>query len=252
MMLRLVRAEFLKLRSTQVWFWLLLASIAITVLGTVGQIAGSNGDLDLQSHVRDVFTSASSAYIALFVLGVLAVTTEYRYQTITPTVLATPSRWAIVSAKAITYLIAGVAYAVVCLAVEFAIAVPWLSARNITAPLGDQVGAIAAVFGVVTLMSLVGLGAGALMKNQIVAVSVGLVVLLVVENLVLVIPKVRHIWSYLPGGAINAMTTSSRSSDRRTHDIHLLPIWGGTVTLIVWALAMATMGAAITMRRDIT
>jgi hypothetical protein len=251
MMIRLVRAEFLKLRSTQVWFWLLLASIAITVLGTIGTIAGSSGDPDLQAHVRDVFTSASSAYIALFVLGVLAVTTEYRYQTITPTVLATPSRWAIVSAKAVTYLIAGIGYAVVCLVVEFAIALPWLSARNITAPLGDQVGAIAAVLGVVALMSLVGLGAGALMKNQIVAVSVGLVVLLVLENLVLVIPKVRHVWSFLPGGAITAMTTS-RSGDRRTHDIHLLPIWGGTVTLVVWAVVTATLGAAITMRQDIT
>jgi len=250
-MLRLIRAEFLKLRSTQVWFWLLLASIALTVLGTIGQIAGSNGDFDLQSHVRDVFTSASNAYIALFVLGVLAVTTEYRYQTITPTVLATPSRWSIVGAKAITYLISGIAYGVVCLAVEFAVAVPWLNARNISAPLGDQVGAIAVVLGVVALMSLVGLGAGALMKNQIVAVSVGLVVLLVLENLVLVIPKVRRIWSYLPGGAITSMTTS-RNSDRRTHDVHLLPVWGGTLTLIIWALVMAAIGAAITMRRDIT
>ena len=98
----LVRAEFRKLLSTQVWFWLLLASVAITVLGVVGTIAGTSSDFDLQLHVRDVFVSANSAYIALFVLGVLAVTTEFRYQTITPTVLGTPSRWLIVGAKAIT------------------------------------------------------------------------------------------------------------------------------------------------------
>jgi hypothetical protein len=251
MMLRLVRAEFLKLRSTQVWFWLLLASIALTLLGTIGQIAGSNGDADLQAHVRDVFTSASGAYIALFVLGVLAVTTEYRYQTITPTVLATPSRWSIVGAKAIAYLLTGIAYGAVCLAVEFAVAVPWLHSRNIHAPLADQLGAVAAVFGVVALMSLVGLGAGALMKNQIVAVSVGLVVLIVLENLIAAIPKVRHIWPYLPSGAITAMVTSTHA-DRRPHDLHLLPVWGGTLTLVVWALVMAGLGATITMRRDIT
>ena len=39
-----------------------------------------------------MFASSSTAYVVVFVLGVLAVTTEFRYQTITPTVLQTPSR----------------------------------------------------------------------------------------------------------------------------------------------------------------
>jgi hypothetical protein len=250
--IRLVRAEFLKLRTTQVWFWLLLASVALTVLSVVGQIAGTHSDVELQVRVRDVLVSAHTAYIALFVLGVLAVTTEFRYQTITPTLLATPARWAVVAAKSVTYAVAGLGYVAVCLGVQFAIALPWLSARGITVPGGDITGAVAADVGVVVLMSLVGLGAGALMKNQIVAVSVGLVVVLVLENLLLLIPVVRHVYPYLPGGAINGLTARQTAGDRSVNGVQLLSVWASALTLFLWALVMAVAGAGITMNRDIT
>src|SRR4051794_4758359 len=102
-MIRLITAEFLKLRTTQVWFWLLLAAVAISALLVIGPIA--SGNVDNGRDVANMFGSAALAYIVLFVLGVLGVTTEFRYQTITPTVLLTPSRWAIVTAKLITYAV---------------------------------------------------------------------------------------------------------------------------------------------------
>ena len=40
-MIRLVRAEFVKLRTTQVWFWLLLAALAICVLVVLGSFLSS-------------------------------------------------------------------------------------------------------------------------------------------------------------------------------------------------------------------
>ena len=251
-MIRLVRAEFLKLRTTQVWFWLLLASVGITVIGVVAQIASESNDVRLALHVRDIFTTSTSAYIALFVLGVLSVTTEFRYQTITPTVLATPSRWRLVTAKMITYALTGAVYAIICVAVQLAVALPWLHARHIPVVFHDQIGALLAVFGVVSLMGLVGLGAGALIKNQIVAVSVGVIFLLILENLFLLIPGVKHIYPFLPGGAINSMTARQAHSERFINGVHLLPVWGGVVTLLVWAFAMAVIGAGFTMNRDIT
>ena len=101
-MIGLIRSEFLKLRSTQVWFWLLLACARDHLAGRwSANIATDNNDR--VAHVaRHVSTAANSAYIASFVLGVLSVTTEFRYQTITPTVLATPSRWRLITAKLIT------------------------------------------------------------------------------------------------------------------------------------------------------
>jgi ABC-2 type transport system permease protein len=246
----LIRSEVRKLSSTQVWFWLLLASLALTALGVIGQLAGST-DAELADNVRAVFTAAAGADIAVFVLGILAVTTEFRYQTITPTVLATPSRWRLITAKLITYVVVGAIYAVACIVLSLAIGLPWLSARTIDVSLGDYVGAMAAVFAVVTLYGLVGMGLGALMKNQIVAVSVGLLVLLVLQNLVVVIPGVKYAYAYLPAGAASAITIS-KQSDRVINDVHLLPVWGGVVVLVVWGVGLAVLGAGITMRRDIT
>ena len=91
-MIRLIRSELLKVRSTQVWFWLLLASLAITAASVIGNLATAGSQVHLRSQIHDIITAANSGYIAAFVLGVLSVTTEFRYQTITPTVLATPSR----------------------------------------------------------------------------------------------------------------------------------------------------------------
>jgi ABC-2 type transport system permease protein len=247
----LIRAEFRKLLTTQVWFWLLLASIAITALGVIGPIASANGQFELQSRVHDILESANSAGIAVFVLGVLSVTTEFRYQTITPTVLVTPSRWALITGKLITAAVTGIVYALICTIITLAVALPWLAGEGIDSPLSGNSGALASGFVVVALYSLVGLGAGALMKNQIVAVSVGLIFLLVLQNLVVVIPGVKHVYPYLPSGLSNAITTAT-SGDRTVNGVNLLPIWGGVVGFIIWGVGMALLGAGLTMNRDIT
>lgn len=249
-MTNLVRAEFRKLFTTQVWFWLLLASLAITAISVIGQIASSQ-NFELRNDNWSLFTAANSAYIAVFVLGVLSITTEFRYQTITPTLLVTPSRWRLVGAKLITYTLVGILYALLCVVVQFAIALPWLSARNVHIDIGTALRAGLTAFAVVALFALVGLGAGALLKNQIVGVTVGLIFILVLSNVIVAIPGVKHIYPYLPTGATDAIVTQS-SADRTRNGVELLPIWGGLLVLVVWGLGMAVLGAGLTMQRDVT
>lgn len=251
-MTRLIRAEFLKLRTTQVWFWMLVATVAISVLLIVAQIAPSSG-VRKASDVPEMFTSSSTAYIVVFVLGVLGITTEFRYQTITPTILQTPSRWSILTAKLITYAIVGAAFAVVALLAQLAVALPWLSSKNISVDFGNGAvqHAIIGVFGTVALFGIVGLGVGALIKNQIVAVVIGIIFLVVLENLLLLIPGVRYAWPFTPGGASRAILNVSGSTDV-ANGVHLLPVGGGIVVLLLWAFVPAVIGAGYTMNRDIT
>lgn len=254
-MVGLIRAEFRKLLTTQVWFWMLLLCVGLTILGVVGSIAGRETDFELAVHVRDVMMSASSAftYVPLFVLGVLAVTTEYRYQTITPTVLATPSRWALITAKLITYAVVGAVFAVVCLAVQLAMALPWLSGRHIHTSIGDQKGPLLMAFAVLALFALVGLGTGALLKNQIVAVTVGVIFILVLARLFLLIPGVKYIYPYLPTGAVDSISTDPHDHDGRIiNHVHLISPGAGVAVLLVWGLALAILGAGLTMNRDIS
>lgn len=251
--MNLVRSEFRKLFSTQVWFWLLLTCVSLTALGVLGTIAGGGTNAELTPNVRDVFVSASAAftYVPLFVLGVLAVTTEFRYQTITPTVLATPSRWTIVGAKIVTYVGVGILYALICLVVELAMAVPWLSARNVDYSLSDQSGAIFSTFLVLVLFTLFGIGAGALLRNQIVAVTLGIIFLIVIGNIVLIIPGVKYIYPYLPTGLVNSIVT--QASDARTiNDVTLLSAGGAALVLVIWGVGMSLLGAGLSMNRDIT
>jgi ABC-2 type transport system permease protein len=247
---RLIRAELLKLRTTQVWFWLLLAAVAIAVLFVVGPLASN--DVHSTADVVNMFASSGTVYVAVFVLGVLGVTTEFRYQTITPTVLATPSRWALITAKMITYAIVGAVYAATCLIVQLAIALPWLSSKNIDFSLGSEhvPRALGGVFGVVTLFGIVGLGVGALLKNQIVAVTVGVIFLLVLQNLLLIIPGVKHVFPFMPGGGVASILTIT--GDRTANGVSLLSPAGGVVVLLAWAFIPAILGASITMNRDIT
>jgi ABC-2 type transport system permease protein len=249
----LVRAEFRKLLTTQVWFWMLLISLALTALGVVGVILGSANDATLTAQVRDVFTAASGAftYVPLFVLGVLAVSTEFRYQTITPTVLVTPSRWTLITAKIITYVLVGIVYAVACILLELAIGLPWLAAKGIDYSFGDQLGGIFAVFVVLVLFTLFGLGAGALLKNQIVAVTVGVIFIVLIANLIIVIPGVKYAYAYLPTGLVNAIITRSDAT-RTFNDVTLLSPGVASLVLVVWGIGLALLGAGITMRRDIT
>lgn len=249
-MTRLVRAEFLKLRTTQVWLWLLLTALALSALFV--SIPIGSGDVHNSGDIADHLTSAGTAYIPVFVLGVLGVTTEFRYQTITPTVLATPSRWAVVTAKMITYALVGAAYAAACLFVELAIAVPWLSAKGIDFTWGSNhiPQALVSVFAVLALFGIIGLGAGALMQNQIVAVTVGVIFLLVVNGLMAAIPGVRHVFPYTPLGGLSSLLTIT--GDRTDGGVTLLSPWAGVLVLILWAFVPAIIGASYTLNRDIT
>ena len=252
-MIRLIHAEFLKLRTTQVWFWMLVGTVGIGALLAVAQVAPSDG-IRTERAVPDLFAGFASTpgYIILFVLGVLGVTTEFRYQTITPTVLQTPSRWTIISAKMITYAIVGIGYAIVGLLAEGIVGVPWLSAKGIDVHFGDGdvQHAIIATFAVLALFGIVGLGIGALLRNQIVAVVVGLVFLVVLENILLVIPVVKKAWPYTPNGATQAILYTHGSTE--SDGVHLLSTWAGVIVLLLWAFIPAIAGAAYSMNRDIT
>jgi ABC-2 type transport system permease protein len=253
-MIGLIRAEYRKLKSTQTWFWLLLACVALTALLVIVQLA-TRDDLGTNTEaVRDVFTSAYTAYVPAFVLGILAVTTEFRYQTITPTLLATPSRWRLITAKLISYALVGLVYAVACLVVALAIAVPWLGSKHdVNASFGQHNvwTALLGIAVIVTLYGLVGLGWGAFVRNQIVAVSVGLIYILIVEGLLQLIPYVRNAYKFLPGAGAQAII-QPHAPYGPNEQYQLLGVWGGVAVLVVWALGLSVLGAGWTMNKDIT
>ena len=248
-MIRLVRAELLKLRTTQVWFWLLLASLTVSVLAVVGGLA-SDG-VRKPADVATIFANANGGLAVAFVLGILGITTEFRHNTFTPVVLTTPSRWAIIAAKLVTYVLVGAGYAVVGIALQLAIALPWLSSKGLAFELGGGVAhAMLGLVLVYALFAVLGIGTGALLRNQVLAVSVGLVFLLVINNVLGAIPGVKYAFPYTPEGAMIAILYPVGNNG--PEGVELLSTAGGVVVLALWALIPAALGAAVTLTRDIT
>ncbi len=103
------------------------------------------------------------------------------------------------------------------------------------------------------LFALVGLGAGALLRNQIVAVSVGVIFILVLARLFVIIPGIKYVYPYLPTGAVDSIIVDPHDTeDRVLNHVHLISPAAGIAVLVAWGLGMAILGAGITMNRDIT
>jgi ABC-2 type transport system permease protein len=183
---------------------------------------------------------------AALLLGILGVTGEFRHQTVTQTFLVTPDRGRVVAAKLVAYPLAGIALALVTLAVTAAVAAGWLAAKGITPSLADA--RLARIVGVALLgaglCALVGVGIGALVRNQVAALVGTLVWVLVVEGLLMGLLNAPSLGKWLPSAAAAAAITSPGGA-------HLSRL-GGTLLLAGYALVLAAAGTRLVVRRDIT
>ena len=89
-----------------------------------------------------------------------------------------------------------------------------------------------------------GVGVGALLRNQTVAVTVALVWVLVVEGVLVGFAPAVGRW--LPGGAGSALTGVATANGG------LLPMWGAALLLAGYGLAFAAASTRLITRRDIT
>jgi ABC-2 type transport system permease protein len=248
-MKHLIQAELLKLRTTRS-FWLYivaaLAFVPVTVaLAVTG--AGQDGSMPLASSdgVRNVFGSAAGGGVMLLLIGIYVMAGEFRHNTATSTFLITPDRRQVVGAKLAASGIVGFLVGLAASAVTLAVALPWLSAKDVdlAAHTGDIAVVLLGVLLAATLSPIVGVGFGAVVPNQTVAVIAALIWVTTVEGLAVSFrPEVGR---WLPGGASSALTETATANGG------LLPIWGGALLFAAYGLAFAAAGSRLVLRRDI-
>jgi ABC-2 type transport system permease protein len=130
---RLVRAELLKLRTTRTFWALAGSALGLVLLIVILNIALDHG-LDDASDVRSLLSTVGIYGLLALVLGVVAGAGEYRHGTIASTLLVTPNRLRAVSATVIACFLGGLAIGVVAGLVTAAVALPWLSAKDVVLP----------------------------------------------------------------------------------------------------------------------
>ena len=254
-MIRLVHGEFTKLRSTRLWLWLLAATMGLTALFASLNIAFNNDPdtlappLATAAGQRLLFgTAAGGTQTLVAVLAAIGMAGEYRHRTATTTFLITPRRAGVVVAKLITYALVGATYAAASIAVVIAIGEPWLSARGIDLTLNRSgiPATMAGVVAAVAAFALLGVGLGALLRDQVAAVVGLLVYLFVAEPIVTRIPALQDWTVFLPGPSASALTQITLT------DQDFLQPWQGGVVLAGYALVVASAGAWRTNRLDLT
>ena len=249
-MTRLVHSELLKLRTTRTARVLLtmaaagtaaLVAIVLLLAGRPGQPALGPDALRLL-----VLVPAQPLTLAALVLGVLGMAGELRHGTATSTFLVTPKRGRVVAAKLAAAAVTGLAMAAASSAAVLAVGLPWLRAKGIEVAIADA-GVAARVAGLavaVALYAVLGTGLGALLRNQVAAVVVGL--LWWSQGVERVLTGILHqpgLERWLPMGAASALTAPGDGT---------LPMWAGALVFAAYGLGLALLGGRLVARRDLT
>jgi hypothetical protein len=244
---RVLRSEWIKLRSLRSTTWTLAASVAVMVGVSVLLSLVIAGDWDTMTAADrtnfevDEPLSASSllAQLMIGVVGVIAVTGEYATGMIRATLAAVPRRLPVLWAK--LGLLAAVTFVLMTVA-AFA---SWFGGAAILSAHWDvslsQPGMLRAVLGsavVLTAVCLLGVALGFILRSTPAAISVLFAVLLVVPMVGGLVPDVSR---YLPSEAMSSFVHARPSPD----DLAPLP----ALALIAGYVAVAIAAAAFTLTR---
>jgi ABC-2 type transport system permease protein len=241
-----LRAELFKQRSTRTSVALLAALLGLVAVAVLLHVVGfSAEDLGSKSNQLHVFNPGQllgSLFAAL--LGAMSITGEIRYGTIRPTFLVTPWRARVVAAKVWASILLGAGFGLAAGGFAAGLGAGALSARGIEVQLdaGDYALMLAGGAASAALWAAIGVGVGAVVRDQVPAL-VGLCAwLLFVEGL-LVGDTLEDVGGFTPGAAAAAL--SGQDSDT------LLPPALALLLLALYAAAAALTGARATTRRDV-
>lgn len=239
------RSEVLKLRTTRTAAVFVLVAVALTLLGAVAEGLSTTLDELAQEDVQRSLIAdptTNAAFLALFV-GLLAVTGEFRYGTIRPTLLFEPRRRIVLAAKLAASALVGLLLAVVCVALSFGAGLGILAGRDVGVEL-TRTHALVLVFGPIAAgacSAMIGVAVGALIRNQVGAIVAVAVYALVVDAVLFA--TVPSVGRYLPGKASDAL------AGRAVDDL-LTPGLGGAV-IVAWTLAFIAAAIARTDHSDV-
>jgi len=246
-MTRLLDSELLKLRTTRTFYALIAAAIALIV--AISVLATALGSFKTTTDPgRSVLGVAGLAPLFALVIGVLGITTEFRHGTITPSLLVEPVRTRLLAAKLAAQLIAGLLLGLVCFGVCAGIVAGVLSSRGIPTAMstGDWIAAVVGGTIATMLYAALGLGVGAILRNQVGAIVVVLAWVFVIENLLGIIPGFGDgIKKYGLAGVGSSLARSAGHSTR----IGQLP---AGLILLGYALVLVIAGTIVIRQRDVS
>jgi hypothetical protein len=250
---RVVRAEWTKLRALRSTWWCALSAVVL-IVGLGAAIAGSGTPYKVSAG-NSAATGVSASLLGLLfaqlvlgVVGVLAFSGEYGTGMIRATLAVVPARLPVLWAKVIVLVGLVLPVTMLCAFADFFAAAAIESSRggstlSLTAP-----GVLREVAGsslYLTVVVIIGLALGALLRKTAAGLSVFAAVFFVVPVVVAALPhNITGFAPYLPSDAGGALWGSPLDS------AHALSPWTGFACLCGYAVVLTALAAWRLRRRD--
>jgi ABC-type transport system involved in multi-copper enzyme maturation permease subunit len=239
-----LRSELLKLRTTRTAALLLLAAVALAVFGAcVEGLSPGAAKLAQQDTQRTMLSGGTVGVFFATLAGLLAVTAEFRYGTIRPTLLFEPRRRVVLTAKLAVAALTGVVFGAACAAMSFASGIAILSARGVDLAItGPQ--AVALTLGppvAAGLSAMLGVAIGALIRNQAGAIVALAAYAFVVDAALF--SAAPSLGRWLPGKAGDALAGRAAES--------LVAPGVGAAVLLAWTVVFVVAATVRNERSDV-
>ncbi|MFG6444920.1 ABC transporter permease [Microbacterium sp. P06] len=264
------RSELTKQFTTAIW-WILALVLAVYValvsagfgwvLAAVatGSLPGASGAQIPAAVLPPIVYSVATSfgYVFPLLIGTLMATSEFRHKTLTPTFLATPRRGTVLAAKVVVGVVLGALYGVVGVVAAVGPGALVLAASDVPTLLGESdtwalIGRMVLAFAIWTL---VGLGVGTVVRNQVVAIVLVLAFTQFIEPIARVaggfVDALEPITRVLPGAAGDALVGSSALSIAAASASEPLEWWAGGLVLLGYAAVFLALGRLTSWRRDL-
>ncbi|MFE6389525.1 ABC transporter permease [Nocardiopsis dassonvillei] len=252
-MTALVRSELRKVLTTRLWWILLLAALAWVALslGLAVFASGVEGGLsrDSTAYAASVWTMGASGNLFAMVIGIMMVTSEYQHRTINVTFLTSPRRPPVILAKVVAAALVSLLFGVVVVGLSsMAAGASILTGGGGLDLVDNQVPRIlVGSVGAYVAYAMIGVGVGALIRNQVAALVFGILWVFMLEPLLTVVPQLQDVGKWLPGGASTALYDTGIVPGFAG----LLPVWGAALVLVGYAAVAVALASVTTLRRDV-
>ncbi|GAA3199405.1 ABC transporter permease [Microbacterium terregens] len=267
------RSEATKQFTTSIWWILAIVLVAYvgftaTVLGFVfsaaatGSLPGEGPSLPAEGLSATLYSAATAiGYVFPLLIGTLMVTTEFRHKTLTPTFLATPKRGLVLWAKILVGVVLGLVLGVIGVASSVIPSAAFLAAYGLETDFssGDTWALFGRMILAFMLWVLVGIGVGALVRNQVGAIVGVLVFTQFLEPVGRAaagfVDGLSDITRFLPGAASDALVGASLFTTAGAPGMpaqESLAWWIGGLVLLAYAVVLLALGHLFSWRRDVT
>jgi ABC-2 type transport system permease protein len=243
----LLEAELIKLRTTRTFIALAAVAVGTSLLLTA--LVASLSTPTEHSVLADVFQSDTSG-LFITILAIVGITGEWRHRTITSSLLASPDRIRFLAAKTIAFAVAGLALSLAISIPVTVVGVSILESRDLPVPsAGELIAQMGRNAAVAALVGSLGVGIGAVVRNQAVAVVTVLVVGFAVEPILVNVAS-----SVGRFGPFVALTTAIASPDPTANGYdegQLLGAWAAVAAMLAWIGVFFAAGAGLLASRDV-